>query len=259
MPSPNTLPTATGECGKSWKWYVSRRFSGRLYVHDSETKTSYWLDDVCLGFKKYNKYLADSRPEQKAGGSGDETDSLQARYQPLCRDFRRGCCRRKSCRFRHEVSHGAPVREKYAAADAAPVPPLRGHHYCEAVLGICEDYARGYCRRGEDCPLRHEEVPLGDCKHFFIHRTCKYGDTCKFRHGTLSNAKFDAAAETQPRYCRRGQACHLWHEETEAAHVCDVPRRVCRHFVRGTCRFGDRCKYRHVTLSDEMDAASEMQ
>ena len=191
MPSPNTLPTATGECGKSWKWYVSRRFSGRLYVHDSETKTSYWLDDVCLGFKKYNKYLADSRPEQKAGGSGDETDSLQARYQPLCRDFRRGCCRRKSCRFRHEVSHGAPVPEKYAAADAAPVPPLRGqcrdwHRYrcyCEAVLGICEDYARGYCRRGEDCPLRHEEVPLGDCKHFSYTVRASMGTHASFGMG----------------------------------------------------------------------------
>ena len=220
-------------------------------MHDKETEESYWLDEVCQGFQKYKKYLADARPEQKAGGSGDETGSLQALYQPLW----------------HEVPHEAPVPEKYAAADAAPVPALRGQcrdwrrypYYCEAVYGICADYARGNCRRGEDCPLRHEKVPWGACKHFFIHHNCKFGETCKWRHATPSNAKFDAAAETQPRYCRRGQACHLWHEETEAAHVCDVPRRVCRKFVRGTCRFGDRCKYRHVTLSDEMDAASEMQ
>ena len=160
MPSsPKTLPTATGECGPSWKWYVSKRFSGRLYVHDSETETSYWLDDVCRGFQKYNKYLADSRPEQKAGGSGDETGSLQALCQPLCRDFLNGCCG-------HGLLPGAPVPE-YAAAVAAPVPPLRGNAAANALLGgICKDFARGYCRRGQHCNLRHVAVPPGACRHF---------------------------------------------------------------------------------------------
>ena len=145
------------------------------------------------------QYLADAPPEQKAGGSGDETGSLQALCQPLCRDFLNGCCGRKSCRYRHELSHGAPVPEKYAAADAAPVPPLRGNAVANALLwGICKDYARGYCRRGQHCNLRHVAVPPGACRHFFLYGNCKFGDGCKYWHVTLSDAKFDAAAETQP-------------------------------------------------------------
>ena len=169
MPSPNTLalPRAAKECGPRWTCHSSNRCSGRLYVHDSRTKKSYWVDDVCEGFQCYMEYLADAPPEQKAGGSGDETGSLQALSQPLCPDFLNGCCARKSCCYRHGLLPGDPVPEKYAAAVAAPVPPLRGNAAANAHLwGICKDYARGYCRRGQHCNLRHVAVPPGACRHF---------------------------------------------------------------------------------------------
>ena len=191
MPSPNTLALPIAARDQRWTCHSSARRCGQLYVYDKVNRRSLWVSDVMEGFRCFKEWLADAPPEQKAGGSGDETGSLQARYQPLCRDFRRGCCRRKSCRFRHEVSHGAPVREKYAAADAAPVPPLRRqcrdvYGCCNppdnaaanaALLWICKDYANGYCKRGPNCPLRHDKTeaaqlrdvppPPGVCRYFF--------------------------------------------------------------------------------------------
>ena len=162
MPSPNTLalPRAARECGQRWTCHSSSRRSGRLYVHDKVNKQSLWVSDVMEGFRCYMEWLADAPPEQKAGGSGDETGSLQALSQPLCRDFLNGCCG-------HGLLPGAPVPEKYAAAVAAPVPPLRGNAAADALLwGICKDFARGYCRRGQHCNLRHVAVPPGACRHF---------------------------------------------------------------------------------------------
>ena len=212
MPSPNTLalPRAARECGPRWTCHSSERWSGRLYVHDRVTKRSLWLDDVCRGYRCYMEYLADAAPEQNAGGFGDETGSLQPLSQPLRRDFLQGCCRRTSCRYRHGLLPEDPVPEQYAAAVAAPVPPSRGNAAANPLLrGICKDYARGHCKRGEHCNLQHVAVPWGACTHFFLYENCKYGERCKFWHATLSDATFDAAAETQPRDERSGQACHL--------------------------------------------------
>ena len=246
MPSPKHLPPAAGECGQQWTCHSSKRASGRLYVHNKVTKHSYWVDEVCGGYQCYMKYLANAPPEQKAGGSGDETGSLQA----LC-------------------------HEKYAAADAAPVPPLRrqcrdGYGCCNppdnaaanaALLWICKDYANGFCKRGPNCPLRHDKTeaaqlrdvppPPGVCRYFFRDGICDYGTRCKYPHVTPSDAKFDADAETQQRYCRRRQDYHLRHKTTEAAHVRDLPLGVCHSLIRrGYCYHGNRCKYRHETLSD---------
>ena len=120
-------------------------------------RRSIWVSDVLEGFRCFKDWLAEETPVQKAGGSGDETRSLEASAQHLCRDFLNDCCGRG-------LLPGARVPE-YAAAVAAPVPPLRGNAAANAPR-ICKDFAKGYCRRGNNCNLRHVAVPDRACTHF---------------------------------------------------------------------------------------------
>jgi hypothetical protein len=78
---------------------------------------------------------------------------------------------------------------------------------------ICSFFLRGQCKKGDDCPFRHEKRTKEPCK-FFIAGTCRNGDACPFSHD-----------------------------------LSEVP---CKYFhVHGFCGEGDRCRFSHVPLSED--------
>eukprot|EP01028_Stygiella_incarcerata_P010159 TRINITY_DN512_c0_g1_i7.p1 TRINITY_DN512_c0_g1~~TRINITY_DN512_c0_g1_i7.p1 ORF type:complete len:342 (-),score=88.14 TRINITY_DN512_c0_g1_i7:77-1102(-) len=79
---------------------------------------------------------------------------------------------------------------------------------------ICSFFLRGQCKKGDDCPFRHEKRTKEPCK-FFIAGTCRNGDDCPFSHD-----------------------------------LSEVP---CKYFhVHGFCGEGDRCRFSHSPISEEV-------
>lgn len=75
--------------------------------------------------------------------------------------------------------------------------------------------------------------------HHYLRGTCAFGDRCKFAHVSQQS--------TGPTYARYGQQ-HVSQQSTGpiyAQYGRQQQPRVCEHYLNGTCRYGDRCKFEH--------------
>jgi len=68
-----------------------------------------------------------------------------------------------------------------------------------------------------------KNVELGQCRNFFTHGSCSFGDRCKYSHDRTA----------------RGNERHVYSNE------------ICRNFRRGACTFGDRCRYVHAPVGED--------
>lgn len=112
--------------------------------------------------------------------------------------------------------------------------------------GICFDFSKGYCRRGDNCIFQHRgdtatsqselELKLpGVCKEFSTSCSCKYGDSCKFSHiFMVSYLKVSPASDVKPVPVRV-------QKNSEKSGVCFA-------FAKGACDRGGACKFLHNNM-----------
>jgi len=159
-----------------------------------------------------------------------------------CRAFQtNSCARGESCRFAHIVVEDPsslevrrPRRRNYRRRGAAGAPQDGAPEQQSAPRqrGICRDFQKGNCERGDECTYRHEEKapasqpsaprqpkPVGACRDFQTNSCTR--ESCKFAHVIDANA-------SQPR--KR-----------------DRSNKACREFQTGSCTRGDGCRYSHTT------------
>lgn len=127
---------------------------------------------------------------------------------------------------------------------------------------VCKYFIQGRCQYGDSCRYSHPGVRGGSggggygdsagrqggyssgndkskvCHHY-LRGTCAFGDRCKFAHVSQQS--------TGPTYARYGQQ-HVSQQSTGpiyAQYGRQQQPRVCEHYLNGTCRYGDRCKFEH--------------
>ncbi|XP_076328368.1 zinc finger CCCH domain-containing protein 10-like [Tachypleus tridentatus] len=108
---------------------------------------------------------------------------------------------------------------------------------------ICRDFLRDVCRRGSNCKYRHpeptketEEKGSEDIKFCrdFQNRGCRRAN-CKFMHCTKREEEYYLSTGKLPRLVQNALRDHK----------SEVP--VCKDFLRGFCKRGIYCKFRHLT------------
>ncbi|KAL8615590.1 hypothetical protein ACOMHN_016167 [Nucella lapillus] len=116
---------------------------------------------------------------------------------------------------------------------------------------ICRDYLRNVCRRGKRCKYRHatgeeNDFDMGSSSkpeptfcHDFQNMGC-HRPSCKFLHCTR---------EEEEHYHQTSQLPHRMQPHfgpggNGNSNNSDVP--LCRDYIKGDCKRGAKCKYRHI-------------
>ena len=106
--------------------------------------------------------------------------------------------------------------------------------------GLCFQFQKGQCNKGDDCPYRHEKDPKGRSPS----RTPGKGKGGKGKKGgkpqrgrSPSRDKPDVCKFYLQGRCTRGKDCAFRHPKP------------CKYFQEGTCKRGDRCTFAHVKVS----------
>ena len=127
---------------------------------------------------------------------------------------------------------------------------------------LCKFFQQGQCRKGTECPFKHEAKARSVvCKHW-LRGLCKKGDRCEFLHeynmkkmpecwfyvkqGECTNpecqylhidpnSKLKDCAWYARGFCKHGPGCRHKH----------VRKAVCPNFVSGFCPLGEHCAYGH--------------
>ena len=103
---------------------------------------------------------------------------------------------------------------------------------------MCPWSARGMCKQGYKCPMRHQRVKRTDvCKHW-LRSQCKKSDLCEYLH------QYDM---------KRMPLCHFFAEgqctkdDCQFLHIRPEDKVVeCPWYARGFCKHGPKCRKKHV-------------
>lgn len=119
---------------------------------------------------------------------------------------------------------------------------------------ICRDYLRNVCKRGKRCRYRHpntvEAKELVKRKeytfcHDFQNSGCRRPN-CRFIHCTREEEEYHKQTGQLPVRLQQAAALGIGVVQNEVPLLKgEVP--VCKDFLKGECKRGGRCKYRHIT------------
>ncbi|ETV76434.1 hypothetical protein H257_09460 [Aphanomyces astaci] len=141
----------------------------------------------------------------------------------------------------------------------------------DSSIPICQSFQKGTCKRGNQCKYRHEAASATTatsqsrhvdepstpanatdenlvCQRFLLKGKCKRGDMCKYVHkgGETASGRDDEEAVAPPpqRRARDPEVARDDHDEASS-----VP--ICQSFQKGTCKRGNKCKFRHVAPKEQ--------
>jgi len=104
--------------------------------------------------------------------------------------------------------------------------------YMPSIIALNNDNVVG--RRD---PASSKKVPKL-CKSIKLGFKCVFKD-CIFSHDGVP--KIDVKICNKGANCPYGLRCHFRHPELESQRV-----KICRHFIKGNCRLGEKCKFSHT-------------
>ena len=119
--------------------------------------------------------------------------------------------------------------------------------------GLCFDFAKGTCTRGESCRFSHDETALAAATttgyadgpgggpapcYDYPKGKCTRGDTCRFAHVDVDLKK----TPQTPSMSRETSDIASTPMHASSTHV---PLGVCFEFARNRCTRGDTCRYLH--------------
>lgn len=127
----------------------------------------------------------------------------------------------------------------------------------EQIDDICRDYLRNVCKRGKRCKYRHphpnEARELGRkheytfC-HDFQNTGCRRAN-CKFIHCTREEEEYYKQTGQLPVRLQQAAALGIGVVPNEMPLLKgEVP--ICKDFLKGECKRGSRCKYRHLSSTE---------
>ena len=114
--------------------------------------------------------------------------------------------------------------------------------------GVCRDFLRNVCRRGNKCKFRHPEQgeeAKGDLQfcHDYQNKMCTRSN-CKFVHCSKEDEEYYHQTGDLPPGVEEAAA------KKSAADGGDGDIPVCRDYQKGECKRGSSCKYRHMSRGD---------
>ncbi|XP_002741437.1 zinc finger CCCH domain-containing protein 10-like [Saccoglossus kowalevskii] len=119
---------------------------------------------------------------------------------------------------------------------------------------ICRDFLRNVCRRGNNCKYKHpdtseaEKLGLKQKSHVFCHdfqnKECRRPN-CKFIHCTRDEEEYYKSTGDMPARMDRMSPGVPGNDLPSDG---DIP--VCRDYLKGDCRRGMKCKFRHMSQGD---------
>ena len=140
------------------------------------------------------------------------------RTKDPCRHFQNGCCKSdivdgvSTCNFSHDPKY-------------APKEPV-----------VCMEHINGNCKFGRKC----RDIHL--CRHH-LKGTCTW-ENCKFSHA-IPEGFVMPKMEKQQKVKPSTQPQFIDDNSSVASSTKSTQDQVCRHFLNGCCKFGDRCKFVH--------------
>ncbi|XP_077978618.1 zinc finger CCCH domain-containing protein 10-like [Glandiceps talaboti] len=121
---------------------------------------------------------------------------------------------------------------------------------------ICRDYLRNVCRRGKNCKYTHpdnaeaEKLGLKQKTYVFCHdyqnKECRRTN-CKFIHCNRDEEEFYKATGELPSQLKSHMDGPSSGGDSLASDG-EIP--VCRDYLKGDCRRGVKCKFRHMSQGD---------
>jgi len=130
---------------------------------------------------------------------------------------------------------------------------------------ICRDFLRNVCQRGKRCRYRHppsvESVDMTRrhdytfC-HDFQNTGCRRA-SCRFIHCTKDEEEEYRRTGQLPGRLQQAVSLGIGLNSTEVPLLQgEVP--ICKDFLKGECKRGVRCKFRHVASSQSSDVIQEV-
>lgn len=121
---------------------------------------------------------------------------------------------------------------------------------------ICRDFLRNVCRRGRRCKYRHPEPGEAEelgrkIEYVFCHdyqnKECRRSN-CKFIHCTREEEEYYRTSGDLPQHVLDAVAMGKGLNQEAQGPQGEVP--VCKDFLKGDCRRGGRCKFRHLNANE---------
>ena len=130
---------------------------------------------------------------------------------------------------------------------------------------ICRDFLRNVCQRGKRCRYRHppsvESVDMTRrhdytfC-HDFQNTGCRRA-SCRFIHCTKDEEEEYRRTGQLPGRLQQAVSLGIGLNSTEVPLLQgEVP--ICKDFLKGECKRGVRCKFRHIASSQSSDVIQEV-
>lgn len=114
--------------------------------------------------------------------------------------------------------------------------------------GVCRDFLRNVCKRGNRCKFRHPEQ--GEVKkelqfcHDYQNKMCMRSN-CKFIHCSKEDEEYYHQTGDLPPGTEESAA-----KSSSFTEGSDGEIPVCRDYLKGECSRGSSCKYRHMSRGD---------
>ncbi|XP_041478510.1 zinc finger CCCH domain-containing protein 10-like isoform X1 [Lytechinus variegatus] len=113
--------------------------------------------------------------------------------------------------------------------------------------GVCRDFLRNVCKRGNRCKFRHPDQ--GEVKkelqfcHDYQNKMCMRSN-CKFIHCTKEDEEYYHQTGDLPPGVEESAARNAVQDGANG----EIP--VCRDYLKGECSRASACKYRHMSRGD---------
>jgi len=115
-------------------------------------------------------------------------------------------------------------------------------------------------RYSNNKPSRPPNFRTVECK-YWAKGSCDKGDLCTYKHSnssyasvTRSGTSATTRSANNPRHANMESTANLSPKQSQR------PQRICEHFMtKGTCKYGDDCKFTHVKSTNEDGVAIEIE
>ncbi|KAF8202546.1 hypothetical protein BJ912DRAFT_945108 [Pholiota molesta] len=141
--------------------------------------------------------------------------------------------------------------------------------YCRNEHRHLSFLLKGTCRRGKSCNLSHRAPRSAKSPSTppSTPQKCVYGDKCKLSQQShrepliRSNAADDTGGTPQEGEATKKPSCFffaqgMYPKSTTPSKKKSEPK-ICKHYVRGSCRAGDACRLKHIQPVDKSSNTDE--